>query len=73
MCIFIDLPFDLLGSKVTGQTFSYKVTIVHDEAVHAIFLCFLEAYQIAILKSAFLSAGLFCTIVEPETHYYVLA
>ncbi len=25
MCIFVDLPFDLLGSKVRGQTFSYKV------------------------------------------------
>ena len=35
------------------------IVIMHDEAVHATFLCFLEAYQIAILKIAFLSAGLF--------------
>ncbi len=35
------------------------VTTMQDEAVHAIFLCFLEAAQNANLKIAFLSAGLF--------------
>ncbi len=34
-----------------------EATTLYDEAVHAIFLCFLEACQIAILKIAFLSAG----------------
>ncbi len=32
-------------------------TTIQDEAVHAIFLCFLEAAQIANLKIAFLNAG----------------
>ncbi len=36
-----------------------EVTTMHDEAVHAIFLGYLEAYQIVILKIAFLSAGVF--------------
>ncbi len=31
----------------------------HDEAVHTVFLCFPEAFQIAILEIVFLSAGAF--------------
>ncbi len=41
-----------------GGFLTAKVTTMDNEAVHAIFLCFLEAYQIAILEIAFLNAGL---------------
>ncbi len=40
-------------------TFWFKGQTMYDEGVHAIFLCFPEAYQITILKIAFLSASVF--------------
>ena len=43
-----------------------EVTTMHDEAVHKFVLCFPKAYQIAILKIAFLSAGLFYVLLKSD-------
>ena len=67
--------FDRERSKVKGYFFhvggflTAKFTTMHNEAVHEIFLCFLEVAQNANLKIAFLSAGLFTL---PALHNYIL-
>ena len=43
-------------------------TTMQVEAVHAIFLCFLEAAQNANLEIAFLSAGPLSTYISPAMH-----
>ncbi len=58
------------ANKISISKFAFWLTFrltywvkCHDEAVPSIFLCFLEAYRIAILKIAFLSAG---TLQDPN-------
>ena len=42
-------------------------TTIQDSAVHAIFLCFLEAAQNSNLETAFLNAGLFLVSENPPS------